>query len=107
MSLSPPVRPFICCYPIMGESHDQLDEGIVEEEVDPKMAMLGEPIVGIERVVSDDATGSGAIPALVRSEGGNRTRQPKVNPLSKENLDCAKFPTKDSYFQMGKFNWIW
>ena len=47
----------------MGESHDQLDEGIVEEEVDPKMAMLGEPIVGIERVVYDDVTGSGAIPA--------------------------------------------
>ena len=63
MSLSPPVRPFVRCYPVMGESHDQLDADIVEEEVDPKMAMLGEPIVGIERVVYDDATGSGAIPA--------------------------------------------
>ena len=34
-----------------------------DEEVDPKMAALGEPIIGVERVVYDDATGSGAIPA--------------------------------------------
>ena len=63
MKMSPPVRPFVYCYPIMGESHDPVDTDFVEEEVDPKMAMLGEPIVGIERVVYDDATGSGAIPA--------------------------------------------
>ena len=34
-----------------------------DEEVDPKMAALGEPIIGVERVVYDDATGPGAIPA--------------------------------------------
>ena len=34
-----------------------------EEEADPKMAMLGEPIIGVERVVYDDKTGPGAIPA--------------------------------------------
>ena len=34
-----------------------------DEVVNPKMAMLGEPIVGIERVILDDTTGSGALPA--------------------------------------------
>ena len=34
-----------------------------DEEVDPKMAAMGEPIIGVERVVFDDATGPGAIPA--------------------------------------------
>ena len=37
--------------------------GLDDEEVDPKMALMSEPIVGIEKVVYDDATGSGAIPA--------------------------------------------
>ena len=45
------------------------EEGVVEddkeddEEVDPKSAVLGEPIVGVERVVYDEDTGPGAIPA--------------------------------------------
>ena len=34
-----------------------------EEEVDPRMALMGEPIIGMDRMVYDDATGSGAIPA--------------------------------------------
>ena len=52
MSLSPPVRPLVYCCPLVGEPQDQHDVDIIEggdeEEVDPKMAMLGEPIVGIE-----------------------------------------------------------
>ena len=34
-----------------------------DEEADPKMAMLGEPIIGVERVIYDDETGPGAIAA--------------------------------------------
>ena len=34
-----------------------------DEEVDPKLAVLGEPIVGVERIVYDEDTGPGAIPA--------------------------------------------
>ena len=34
-----------------------------DEEVDPKLAVLGEPIVGVERVVYDEETGPGALPA--------------------------------------------
>ena len=34
-----------------------------DEVVDSRMAMLGEPIMGIERVVYDDTTGPGALPA--------------------------------------------
>ena len=38
--------------------------GVVgEEDVDPKMAMMGEPIVGMDRVVYDESTGHGALPA--------------------------------------------
>ena len=47
--------------------HDQqpgsIAVGTGEEEVDSKMAMLGEPIVGTDQVVYDDIHGSGAIPA--------------------------------------------
>ena len=31
-----------------------------DDEADPKMAMVGEPIVGLERVVYDESTGPGA-----------------------------------------------
>ena len=34
-----------------------------DELVDPGMAMLGEPIIGVEQVVYDESTGSGALPA--------------------------------------------
>ena len=51
---------------MQGTRVDQQDDdgvGSVEEVVDPKMAVIGEPIVGIDRVVYDDSTGDGAIPA--------------------------------------------
>ena len=56
----------MCC-PLQGAQIDQQDDdgvGNVEEVVDPKMALMGEPIVGIDRVVYDDTTGDGAIPAV-------------------------------------------
>ena len=64
MMLLPPVRPYIYCCPVGATVNDQ--DGLLgmdEEEVDPKMALMGEPIVGMERVVYDDATGPGALAA--------------------------------------------
>ena len=43
-------------------SDDQHDL-VGEEEVDPKMAMMGDPIVGVDRVVYDESTGHGALAA--------------------------------------------
>ena len=67
MILKQPVRPFnvhVC--PLMGTRTTQSDGGVVEddeEEVNPKLVVLGEPIVGVDRVVFDEETGPGAIPA--------------------------------------------
>ena len=56
----------MCCS-LQGAQIDQQDDdgvGNVEEVVDPKMALMGEPIVRIDSVVYDDTTGDGAIPAV-------------------------------------------
>ena len=58
-----PVSP-TCCFSTQGLRIDQPDDEVVRHEdeiVDPKLAMLGEPIVGTERVVYDDTTGPGAL----------------------------------------------
>ena len=61
-----PVSPTFC-YPLIGMRGDQHGDGVVadveDEIVDPKMAALGEPIVGTERIVYDDSNGPGALPA--------------------------------------------
>ena len=46
--------------------HDEHLEEIVvpdEEDVDPKMALMGEPIVGMENMTWEEGKGPGAIPA--------------------------------------------
>ena len=61
-----PVSPTFC-YPLQGTRSDQHGGGVVadveDEVVDPKMAALGEPIVGTERIVYDDSTGPESLPA--------------------------------------------
>ena len=48
----------------MGATHGDDQPGEVDDdEVDPKMALMNDPIVGVERVVYDDATGHGAMAA--------------------------------------------
>ena len=68
-----PVSPRTCCCPtLVGDETDR--GGVVDvadcddELVDSRMAMLGEPIVGVERVVYDESTGSGSLPARPISE---------------------------------------
>ena len=56
------VSPLVFCYPI-GVTLADHPLVIGEEDVDPKMAMMGEPIVGMDRVVYDESTGHGALPA--------------------------------------------
>ena len=49
---------------MQGERIDQ--QGIVgedDDEVDPKMALMGEPIVGVDKVIYDEITGPGALQA--------------------------------------------
>ena len=64
MSFTSPVSPVILCFPI-GVTSDEHGGGVGggEEDADPKMAMAGEPIVGMDRVVYDEATGPGALAA--------------------------------------------
>ena len=45
------------------DQHTELSIADDDEVVDGKLAVTNDPIVGIERVVYDDATGSGALPA--------------------------------------------
>ena len=59
-----PVRPLTYLCPLRGERDDQ--QGGVDEDCDdgdPKMAMMGEPIVGMDRVIYDETTGPGALQA--------------------------------------------
>ena len=52
----------MCC-PLVAH-HDELEIGaLAEKDVDPKMALMGEPIVGTETVTWDEGKGPGAIPA--------------------------------------------
>ena len=63
MSLSSHVSP-ILCFPVGVQVDQQPVERVEDDEVvDGKMAALGDPIIGIERVIYDDVTGPGAIPA--------------------------------------------
>ena len=61
-----PVSPlFINLCPVIKARADNKDSvGLEEDElVDPALAVMNEPIIGVDRVVYDDATGPGAIPA--------------------------------------------
>ena len=55
MTSVPPVRPHLLLYPV-GVSVDKPAEEIDEDVVDPGMALMDEPIVGVERVVYDDVS---------------------------------------------------
>ena len=63
MALSVSPRCFLC--PISGSRVDQSGGGVVgdDEEVDRSLAMTGEPIIGMDRIVYDDETGPGALAA--------------------------------------------
>ena len=66
MNSTSSVSPFVLLCPIGATHDDQIDGvgiGHDEDTADGKMAMAKDPIVGVERVVFDDATGSGALPA--------------------------------------------
>ena len=61
-----PVSPvFINLCPVITARTDNMDNVGTEEDesVDPALAMMNEPIIGVDRVVYDDVTGPGAIPA--------------------------------------------
>ena len=64
MSFTSPVRPNAFCCPIVVTPDDRAGGiGGGDDDADPKMALLGEPIVGIDRVVYDESTGPGALAA--------------------------------------------
>ena len=64
MNIASPVRPAVLCFPIeVTQDNQQGGVGGDDDEADPKMAMVGEPIVGLERVVYDESTGPGALAA--------------------------------------------
>ena len=66
----------------MGTPDDQ-QKGIGEEEIDPKMAMMGEPRIGVERVVYDDSTGHGALKAQpLSSPKGMSAAQRAIHDLT-------------------------
>ena len=60
------VSPLVLRCPVGAARGDQLDVvdiGPDDDVADGKMAMPSDPIVGVDRVVFDDATGPGALPA--------------------------------------------
>ena len=63
--ISPPVSPhhyYYCCPVVVREGELVKDDG-AEEEVNPKHAMLSEPIVGMDKVTWVDGKGPGALAA--------------------------------------------
>ena len=82
MNRASPVRPIVLCCPIEATLDNQpggVDGG--DDDADPKMAIVGEPIVGMERVVYHDSTGPGALAA-----------HPLASPRS---MSAAKRPIHD------------
>ena len=63
--ISSPVSPrhFNYCCPVVVRDDDSVREDGTEDEVNPKHALLSDPIVGMERVTWDDGKGPGAIAA--------------------------------------------
>ena len=56
------VSPTFCC-PVVTRK-DELDGNEIDDAVvDPKLAMMKEPIVGLESVTWEQSKGSGALPA--------------------------------------------
>lgn len=67
----------------MGMPDDQL--GVVDEDelVDESKALMKEPIVGVDKVVFDEATGSGALPARpLPSPKGMTMKQREIHDLT-------------------------
>ena len=66
MTTLKPVSPhYVCLCPLMGARTSQSDSVDVMGDglVDAKMAMMNEPIVGVDRIVFDEEAGPGAISA--------------------------------------------
>ena len=67
----------------MGMPDDQL--GVVDEDelVDESKALMKEPIVGVDKVVFDEATGSGALPARpLPAPKGMTMKQREIHDLT-------------------------
>ena len=59
-----PISPHcFCCPVVVREGEQSRDDVGSEDEVDPKHALMDEPIIGMENVTWEDGKGSGAIPA--------------------------------------------
>ena len=85
------VSPHIHLCPIRrGMPDDQL--GVVDEDelVDESKALVKEPIVGVDKVVSDEATGSGALPARpLPSPKGMTMKQREIHDLTHLPYDSS------------------
>ena len=55
MRMSTPVRPNVLCFPIGVTTDDQQASagGEIDDTADPKMALMDDPIVGMDRVTYD------------------------------------------------------
>ena len=53
----------MCCPVVAHHDEPVRGEAIAEEEVDPRLAVVGEPIVGIESITWEEGKGPGALPA--------------------------------------------
>ena len=58
-----PVKPLHLCCPVVVRDGAVVEDDVVDEEVNPKHAMLSDPIVGMEKVTWEDGRGPAAIAA--------------------------------------------
>ena len=97
------VSPTVHLCPIGAARDDQqidLSTGDGDEIVDGKLAVAKDPIVGVERVVYDDATGSGALPAKLsvspRGMSASQRASPSfVNDLAPGQRRALNHPVGD------------
>ena len=61
--ISSPVSPHYFCCPVVVRDGESVKDDGAEDEVNPKHAMLSEPIVGMDKVIWEDGKGPGAIAA--------------------------------------------
>ena len=62
-NLVSPFRCLCCPVPVVVRDKQLRDDERLEDEVNPKYALMGKPIVGTEQVTWEDGRGPGALPA--------------------------------------------
>ena len=78
------VSPNCYCCPLVTRIDEPVEGGAFDEQefVDPKLALMRKPIVGMETITWEDGKGAGAIPARVLPSPKEMTAAQRVHDVT-------------------------